>query len=119
MTTSPVFHVRFASTTLSSLLPSFFPNASSSASAAAVTVEFSLVGLFATLSVLGTIILATIVGNAFVVAAVVLERNLRNVANYLVASLAIADLLVAALVMPLAAVNEVRALALEGNGHHI
>ena len=35
------------------------------------------------------------------------ERNLRTVANYLIASLAVADLLVAALVMPLAAVNEV------------
>jgi hypothetical protein len=70
-------------------------------------VQYGLVGLFATLSVLGTIILSTIVGNVFVVAAVVLERNLRNVANYLVASLAVADLMVAALVMPLAAVNEV------------
>jgi len=37
----------------------------------------------------------------------VVERNLRTVANYLIASLAVADLLVAALVMPLAAVNEV------------
>ena len=36
-----------------------------------------------------------------------LERNLHNVANYLIASLAVADLLVAVLVMPLAAVNEV------------
>jgi len=57
--------------------------------------------------VLGIIILATIVGNVFVIAAIVLERNLRNVANYLIASLAVADLLVAALVMPLAAVKEV------------
>jgi len=60
-----------------------------------------------TSAVLGVIILATIVGNVFVIAAIVLERNLRNVANYLIASLAVADLLVAALVMPLAAVNEV------------
>ena len=63
--------------------------------------------LLMTSLVLGAIILATIVGNVFVIAAVVLERNLRNVANYLIASLAVADLLVAALVMPLAAVNEV------------
>ena len=67
----------------------------------------SLAHLLVTSVVLGAIILATIVGNVFVIAAIVLERNLRNVANYLIASLAVADLLVAALVMPLAAVNEV------------
>ena len=67
----------------------------------------SLALLLVTSAVLGVIILATIVGNVFVIAAIVLERNLRNVANYLIASLAVADLLVAALVMPLAAVNEV------------
>lgn len=44
----------------------------------------------------------------FVIAAIILERNLQNVANYLVASLAVADLLVACLVMPLGAVYEVR-----------
>lgn len=43
----------------------------------------------------------------FVIAAIILERNLQNVANYLVASLAVADLLVACLVMPLGAVYEV------------
>jgi len=63
--------------------------------------------LLVTSLLLGVIILATIVGNVFVIAAIVLERNLRNVANYLIASLAVADLLVAALVMPLAAVDEV------------
>jgi len=63
--------------------------------------------LLITSIVLGIIILATIVGNVFVIAAIILERNLHNVANYLIASLAVADLLVAALVMPLAAVNEV------------
>lgn len=46
-------------------------------------------------------------GNVFVIAAIILERNLQNVANYLVASLAVADLLVACLVMPLSAVYEV------------
>ena len=66
------------------------------------------VHLFGTSAVLCAIIVATVVGNVFVVAAIVLERNLQNVANYLVASLAVADLLVAALVMPIAAVNEVR-----------
>lgn len=48
------------------------------------------------------------VGNVFVIAAIILERNLQNVANYLVASLAVADLLVACLVMPLGAVYEVK-----------
>lgn len=54
------------------------------------------------------IILATVIGNAFVIAAVILERNLRtHVANYLVASLAMADMMVAVLVMPVAAVKDV------------
>ena len=71
------------------------------------TYAHSTTHLLVTSAVLGAIILATIIGNVFVIAAIVLERNLRNVANYLIASLAVADLLVAALVMPLAAVNEV------------
>ena len=71
------------------------------------TYAHSSLHLLVTSVVLGTIILAAIIGNVFVIAAIVLERNLRNVANYLIASLAVADLLVAALVMPLAAVNEV------------
>ena len=71
-------------------------------------VRYGMAELLATLVTLVAVILATIVGNAFVIAAVVLERNLRShVANYLVASLAVADMLVALLVMPLAAVNEV------------
>ena len=44
------------------------------------------------------------------IAAILLERNLRNVANYLILSLAVADLLVAVLVMPLGAVYEVSSL---------
>ena len=47
-------------------------------------------------------------GNIFVIAAIVLERNLQSVANYLILSLGVADLLVAVLVMPLGAVYEVR-----------
>jgi len=69
----------------------------------------SMVRLFFTVAILGAIILAAIVGNIFVITAIAVERNLRTVANYLIASLAVADLLVAALVMPLAAVNEVSA----------
>ncbi|XP_052862511.1 5-hydroxytryptamine receptor-like [Anopheles cruzii] len=57
--------------------------------------------------VLGLMILVTVIGNVFVIAAIILERNLQNVANYLVASLAVADLFVACLVMPLGAVYEI------------
>lgn len=46
-------------------------------------------------------------GNLFVIAAILLERNLQSVANYLIVSLAVADLMVACLVMPLGAVYEV------------
>lgn len=49
-------------------------------------------------------------GNALVIAAILLERNLQNVANYLIVSLAVADLMVACLVMPLGAVYEVCAI---------
>lgn len=42
------------------------------------------------------------------IVAVFIEKNLRNVANYLVVSLAVADLMVACLVMPLGAIYEVR-----------
>ncbi|XP_047527736.1 5-hydroxytryptamine receptor [Vanessa atalanta] len=56
---------------------------------------------------LGLLILATVVGNVFVIAAILLERHLRSAANQLILSLAVADLLVACLVMPLGAVYEV------------
>ena len=46
-------------------------------------------------------------GNIFVIAAIIMEKNLQSVANYLILSLAVADLLVAVLVMPLGAVYEV------------
>ena len=39
--------------------------------------------------------------------AILLDRHLQSVANYLILSLALADLLVAVLVMPLGAVTEV------------
>ncbi|CAN7938886.1 unnamed protein product [Ixodes hexagonus] len=53
------------------------------------------------------VIVATVIGNIFVIAAILMERNLRTVSNYLVLSLAVADLMVACLVMPLGAVYEV------------
>ncbi|XP_013791203.2 5-hydroxytryptamine receptor-like [Limulus polyphemus] len=57
--------------------------------------------------ILGLLILATVIGNVFVIAAIFMDRNLRCVGNYLVLSLAVADLMVACLVMPLGAVYEV------------
>ncbi|KOC66555.1 5-hydroxytryptamine receptor [Habropoda laboriosa] len=57
--------------------------------------------------VLGLLILVTIVGNLFVIAAILHERNLQSVANYLIVSLAVADLMVACLVMPFGAVYEI------------
>ncbi|XP_034242892.1 5-hydroxytryptamine receptor-like [Thrips palmi] len=70
--------------------------------------EDSAVYFMAAISVvLGLMILITIIGNVFVIAAILLERNLQNVANYLIVSLAVADLMVACLVMPLGAVYEI------------
>lgn len=56
---------------------------------------------------LGIFILITVIGNFFVIAAIATERNLKGIANYLILSLAVADLMVAILVMPLSAYNEV------------
>ncbi len=47
---------------------------------------------------LGLLIVCSIVGNSFVIAAIYLERSLQNVANYLIVSLACADLMVAIMV---------------------
>lgn len=47
-------------------------------------------------------------GNVFVMMAILMDRQLQSVANYLILSLAVADLLVAVLVMPLGAVYEVK-----------
>ncbi|CAH1790164.1 unnamed protein product [Owenia fusiformis] len=72
-----------------------------------VLTPHSLPHIVITSLVLGLMILATIIGNVFVIAAIALERSLQGVANYLVASLALCDLLVAALVMPLSLISEI------------
>ena len=54
------------------------------------------------------IVVGTIVGNTLVCTAVSIVRKLRTPSNWLIVSLAVADLLVALLVMPLAIVYEVR-----------
>jgi hypothetical protein len=57
---------------------------------------------------LGLLTAATAVGNIFVIAAIWLDKNLQSAQNCLVLSLAMADLTVAALVMPLATAYEVQ-----------
>lgn len=54
------------------------------------------------------LILAIVFGNVLVCLAVLRERSLQTTTNYLVVSLAVADLLVALLVMPWAVYLEVR-----------
>uniref|UniRef100_S4R821 G-protein coupled receptors family 1 profile domain-containing protein n=1 Tax=Petromyzon marinus TaxID=7757 RepID=S4R821_PETMA len=61
----------------------------------------------ATSSALGALIACSIAGNAFVLAAIYLERSLQTVANYLIGSLAVTDLLVSVLVLPVAALYQV------------
>ena len=54
------------------------------------------------------LILAIVFGNVLVCVAVLRERSLQTTTNYLVVSLAVADLLVASLVMPWVVYLEVR-----------
>ena len=55
---------------------------------------------------LGLLIICTMVGNSFVIAAVILDRNLQmSVANYLIVSLASADLTVSIMVMEYIYIN--------------
>ncbi|KAG7253491.1 hypothetical protein CRUP_029187, partial [Coryphaenoides rupestris] len=56
---------------------------------------------------LAALILCSAFGNACVVAAIALERSLQNVANYLIGSLAVTDLMVSVLVLPMAALYQV------------
>ena len=57
--------------------------------------------------VLGFLIVGTIIGNSLVCIAVAIVKRLQTPSNLLIVSLALSDLLVAALVMPLAAMYEV------------
>ena len=58
-------------------------------------------------TLLALLILVTVIGNVFVITAILIERNLRTFGNYLVFSLAVADLTVACVVMPIGAIAEV------------
>jgi len=53
------------------------------------------------------IVIATVFGNVLLCLAVMTERRLQNMTNYFLASLAVADLLVALLVMPPAVIVEI------------
>ncbi|KAI7804823.1 5-hydroxytryptamine receptor 1B [Triplophysa rosa] len=57
--------------------------------------------------VLGVLTLATILSNAFVIATISQSRKLQTPANFLIASLAVTDLLVSVLVMPICALYTV------------
>lgn len=65
--------------------------------------------------VLGGMILAIILGNIFVITAILVEKSLQGVSNYLILSLAMTDLLVAVLVMPLSLINEISIYWFLGN----
>jgi len=56
---------------------------------------------------LGLIVLATAFGNILLCVAVFTDTELRNMINYFLASLAVSDLLVAVVVMPLAVVIQI------------
>ena len=51
-------------------------------------------------------ILCSILGNVLVILAVMIERKLQNKINYFLQSLAVADLMVSVMVMPLGFVND-------------
>ncbi|XP_076372027.1 putative G-protein coupled receptor No18 [Tachypleus tridentatus] len=68
------------------------------------TLSVSQVTVIGALSVL---IFLTLVGNTLVIAAVATTRQMRTVTNYFVVSLAVTDLLVGLLVLPLAVIQEV------------
>ncbi|XP_036398283.1 5-hydroxytryptamine receptor 1D [Megalops cyprinoides] len=70
--------------------------------------ETTLLGLQISLSaVLAVVTLATVLSNAFVITTIFLTRKLHTPANFLIGSLAVTDLLVSILVMPISIVYTV------------
>lgn len=90
----------FNSTNSSAKPGEWFPGKDSSSS-------YSIVGQVIVSIILLSIIIGTIVGNILVCIAVCLVRKLRRPCNYLLVSLAVSDLCVAILVMPMAMMTEV------------
>ncbi|TNN27841.1 5-hydroxytryptamine receptor 1D [Liparis tanakae] len=81
------------------------PNATGPPNATAAATPLGLrVSLFA---LLAAVTLATALSNAFVIAAIALTRKLHTPANFLIGSLAVTDLLVSLVVMPVSAVYTV------------
>lgn len=78
------------------------PRNATTAAAAAVPPTYTALEAFTIGSVLFLVIVVTIVGNVLVCIAVCLVRKLRRPCNYLLVSLAVSDLCVAILVMPMA-----------------
>ncbi|KAL4630067.1 5-hydroxytryptamine receptor 1A-alpha-like [Arapaima gigas] len=72
-----------------------------------VLADVALSYQIATSVFLAALILCAIFGNTCVVAAIAFERSLQNVANYLIGSLAVTDLMVSVLVLPMAALYQV------------
>ena len=62
--------------------------------------------------ILGLLIICAVIGNSFVIAAVVLERNLHCVGNYLIVSLAITDLTVSVMVSKIGLIFMIKLLFL-------
>ncbi|XP_077415115.1 5-hydroxytryptamine receptor 1D [Vanacampus margaritifer] len=70
--------------------------------------DASILGFQISLSVLlGAVTFATVLSNAFVIATIFLTRKLHTPANFLIGSLAVTDLLVSILVMPISIVYTV------------
>ena len=92
---------RWRNTTAGALMSERFHNVTTSAPHESLDdARWSLLGL-------SVLIFATALGNILVCLAVSWERRLQNMNNYFLMSLAIADLLVALLVMPLAMIVEI------------
>ncbi|ERL93218.1 hypothetical protein D910_10514 [Dendroctonus ponderosae] len=72
------------------------------------TAGYNLVESIAMCLILGGIIITTIIGNILVCVCIFLVRKLRRPCNYLLVSLAVSDLCVAILVMPMALIYEIK-----------
>lgn len=102
----------FTTTTTTTILNSTTSNTSETTTDSATAADFPppySLPIFILICIgLGSFSLTTLVGNMFVVMSILTEKSLQTVANYLILSLAIADMLVATTVMPLAVMLEAK-----------